>query len=179
MQDFPLIAGQPQWLGWVYGVITAVAAVTDYRSGKIYNWLTLPALMFGASCAFVFGGWHSAVAAFMGAGVAAAIFIPLFVAGVFGGGDVKLMLALGTVLGAGGVFDVACASILIAAAGAVALLVMHGRARAFAREIVKFMRTLLVPGLSVEWPKLNREIKAPFGIAIFFAFVYVLAGGVL
>ena len=47
----PLVPGMPQWMGWLYGAIAGVAAVTDYRNGKIYNWLTLPALAVGLAVA--------------------------------------------------------------------------------------------------------------------------------
>ena len=174
----PLISGMPAWMGWLYGAIAGVAAVTDYRSGKIYNWLTLPALALGLIVAG-FEGWATILSATAGVGVAAAVFIPLFLTGIFGGGDAKLLMALGTVLGAGGVFLLICVSILIAGAGAVALLFVHRRAGPFAREVFAFLRSVFTPGLDTQWPRLNREIKAPFGIAVFFALIFVFAGGQL
>jgi prepilin peptidase CpaA len=64
-------------------VVGAVACVTDLRSRRIPNWLT-----FGASLA-AFG---QSVAGWM---VGAALFLPLFLLGGMGAGDVKLMAALG------------------------------------------------------------------------------------
>lgn len=176
MASLPVVTGMPQWMGWLYGAIAAVAAVTDFRAGKIYNWLTLPALLLGMVVA-IFCGWATLAGALQGMGLAAVIFIPLFFVGIFGGGDVKLLMALGTVLGAYNVLVLICTAILVAAAGAVALLIAHRRVRIFALEILMFFRTLLTPGLTTQWPQLSRDIKAPFGIAIFLALVYVLAGG--
>lgn len=76
-------------------VIGAVACVTDLRSRRIPNWLT-----FGASlAAFVFSaaahglpGVGQSVAGWM---VGAGLFLPLFLLGGMGAGDVKLMAALG------------------------------------------------------------------------------------
>lgn len=171
-----LSAGMPQWMGWAYAAVALVAAITDYRSGKIYNWLTLPALLFGFIVSVVVG-LPTLAAAAAGVGLAALFFIPLFLTGVLGGGDVKLLMAMGTVLGARGIFELSCASILIAALGAVVLLVTHKRVKPFFSELTMFFRTLLTPGLSVQWPRLSREIKAPFGLAIFWAFLYVTIGG--
>lgn len=173
----PLVGGIPQWMGWLYGAVGLVAAITDYRTGKIYNWLTLPALGFGLAVAFVAAGIQAGLAALAGAAVAAALFVPLFLFGVFGGGDVKLLMAMGTVLGARGALELSLVSIVIASFGAVVLLFAHRRVKPFAREMWKFFQSLLTPGLQVTWPKLSRAIQAPFGIAIFFGFIYVLSSG--
>lgn len=161
------------WGGWLFGAVGAVAAVTDYRSGKIYNWLTLPALVIAIALA-AFAGRASLAQAALGLAVATALFLPLYLTGVLGGGDVKLLMALGTWLGPRGTLELAMASILIAGAGAVALLVKHGRVRAFCSEIWVFARTVFTPGLEIQWPRLRRDIKAPFGIAIFLGFLCVL-----
>lgn len=168
-----LVTGMPQWIGWAYGAIAAVSAVTDYRSGKIYNLLTFPAILAGFVCAGVVGT-DALIQAFTGFGLATAIFLPMFVFGILGGGDVKLLMALGTVLGGRGVLELSVVTILIAGAGAFVLLFVHRRARIFFTQLWLFLRSLFTPGLALQWPKLSREIKAPFGIAIFFGFVYTL-----
>lgn len=159
---------------WIFGGIGAVAAFTDYRSGKIYNWLTLPAIVLGLALAAVFQGWYGLGQAVMGLGVAGALFLPLFATGVLGGGDVKLMMAMGTVLGPNRMIELAGVSMAIAAAGAVALLIKHRRVVPFCTEIWKFARSVFVRGLEVQWPRLRRDIKAPFGIAIFLGFICVI-----
>lgn len=170
-----LAQGFPQWAGWAYAGVAGVAAVTDYRTGKIFNWLTFPALLVGVSLAAYFGV-SSLASALEGVLVAFLIFIPLFATGVLGGGDVKLALALATVLGARGVFEMICMSILIAGVGSVALLFRHNRVKIFILELAKFFRSIVTPGLTLQWPILNREIKAPFGLAMFWAFLYVFLG---
>ncbi len=172
----PLVTGMPQWMGWLYGSITAVAAFTDYRTGKIYNWLTLPALLTGLVVAMLMGV-PTMISALQGVAVACVIFLPMFFGGILGGGDVKLLMALGTVLGAQGTFFLSCMALVIAGLGAVALLVKHRRAGIFVSQVGMFFRSIFTPGLALQWPKLNRDIKAPFGIAIFFGLLYVLVGG--
>ena len=81
-------------------VITAIAAVTDTRSGVIPNALTLPVLL-GAPLAHVgMGGAAGLFASVIGAVLCALIPLLFFVRGALGGGDLKLFAALGALLGA-------------------------------------------------------------------------------
>jgi prepilin peptidase CpaA len=78
-------------------IIAAVAATTDWRSGTIPNWLTLPTiasapLMYG----FFFGAGH-AMQCLVAILVSAFGPFLLFRAGAMGGGDVKLFASLGGV----------------------------------------------------------------------------------
>lgn len=78
-------------------VIAAIAAATDWRSGTIPNWLTLPAI---GSAPLIYGLFFGATGA---AQCLVAIFLSalgpyvLFRAGAMGGGDVKLFASLGGV----------------------------------------------------------------------------------
>lgn len=85
--------------GFLAGVL-AIAAITDWRKGMVYNWLTYPAMIGGLA--------YWAVAGAMGAqaGLGTAVFgllaalVPfsaVFLAGGLGGGDVKLMGAVGAI----------------------------------------------------------------------------------
>lgn len=79
--------------------IALVAAAIDYRTGRIPNWLTLPALGVAFAVALVAHG-----PAGLGASVLAALacgFVPylMFRRGAAGGGDVKLLGALGALGG--------------------------------------------------------------------------------
>jgi prepilin peptidase CpaA len=87
--------------------IAAVAAFTDFRSGKIPNWLTYSALLLGppahAALAWGLGGTPRVVvtAGFVSVGGALLCgLLPwiLWQKGACGGGDVKLFAALGAVL---------------------------------------------------------------------------------
>ena len=80
-------------------VLGVVACVFDVRTKRIPNWLT-----FGAAIAGIVV--HASASGAEGASMAAAgwlvgllIFIPLFAVGGMGGGDVKLLAALGAWLG--------------------------------------------------------------------------------
>lgn len=86
------------------GVILVIAAYTDIVSQKIPNVLILPAVIVGI-------GYHALTYGFLGvtfslAGLAAGfgLLILFYLMGGMGAGDVKLMAAVGAVLGAKGVF---------------------------------------------------------------------------
>lgn len=79
--------------------VAAIGCVTDFRSHRLPNWLTLS----GAAGAFGFflvrDGWHGIGWSFAGWCVGLAMFFPFFLLRGIGGGDVKLMGALGAWLG--------------------------------------------------------------------------------
>ncbi len=68
------------------------AGLWDWRERRIPNWLCLG----GAMAGFLLNDWPFAAA---GLGLALAIHLPLFVLRATGGGDVKLMAALGALMG--------------------------------------------------------------------------------
>lgn len=86
--------------------VTAVAAVYDWRTGHIPNWLTLGAVaagvVFHAGYGLVTGGAQAALSAagfsVVGAVVCAAVPLLLYRFGAIGGGDVKLLAAMGALL---------------------------------------------------------------------------------
>lgn len=87
------------WYYWVLGAMLAAAAVDDAVTGKVRNLITLPCIVVG-----LLG--HTVISSGMGLQDAtiglAAGFVPTFVAWKFsaiGGGDVKLMAAVGALAG--------------------------------------------------------------------------------
>lgn len=97
--------GPDVWSYIVLAVTLVVASVTDIRTGKIYNWITYPAALIGLAGHWITGGlWggpeHLGLAGSL-AGLAAG-FGPLllaWLAGGIGGGDAKVMGAVGALVG--------------------------------------------------------------------------------
>ncbi|MBM3793190.1 MAG: hypothetical protein FJW31_03795 [Acidobacteria bacterium] len=79
--------------------VAMAAAVTDLRSRRIPNWLTVSAVVAAFAVRAALSGWTGVLAAAMGFALAMAIYAALFALRVMGGGDVKLMAALGAIAG--------------------------------------------------------------------------------
>jgi len=103
-------------------IVLVVALYTDLRYGKIYNKLTLPTIALGVILSTVSSGWHGLL---MSIGGVLVVLVPFLVfaplAGI-GGGDAKLMMAIGSLLGAKTVVWVMLYSAI--AGGVLALIVM-------------------------------------------------------
>jgi prepilin peptidase CpaA len=84
-----------------------IAAITDLRSGRIPNRLTLAAFALGVTGhvlpAFLEGNvdavWRAFASTLVGATLGGVVPILLWRAGALGGGDVKLFIAIGALLG--------------------------------------------------------------------------------
>jgi len=75
--------------------IAVVGAVNDVRGARIPNWLTYSGLLSALVVRFSIFGWAGLRGGFAGLLLAGGIFYFLFLLGGMGGGDVKLMAAVG------------------------------------------------------------------------------------
>jgi prepilin peptidase CpaA len=80
-------------------VVGIAACVTDIRFRKVPNWLTGSAVVAGLIGHMLAPGGQGLAAAALGMVVGLAVFFPFFALGGMGGGDVKLMAALGCWVG--------------------------------------------------------------------------------
>ena len=84
---------------WVLLLVGLIATVTDLWRQKIYNWLTLPAIILGLILSPFQAGWSGLRDAFLGLLLAGGIYLVLGLIGAMKGGDVKLAAAVGVLLG--------------------------------------------------------------------------------
>lgn len=80
-------------------VIAVAAAVSDLRSRRIPNALTVGGASLGLAWHLWLGGWGGAAHAGSGLAVGLVLFFPVFALGGMGAGDVKLLGAFGAWLG--------------------------------------------------------------------------------
>jgi len=80
--------------------VVFIAVITDVRSGKIYNSVTLPAAIIGLILNGVFHGLDGIGASLLGlaAGFGVVLFSSLF-GRILGGGGIKLLMAVGALQG--------------------------------------------------------------------------------
>jgi prepilin peptidase CpaA len=107
--------------------LVLVAAAVDVRRGRIPDRLTYSAMALGLALATLGGpGIQASVA---GWGIAALLFLALYRLHSIGGGDVKLMMAIGAIKGA--TFTVVASFYILAFGVAAALFVLGWRRRLF------------------------------------------------
>ncbi len=79
--------------------IVLIAAYFDIRYRRIPNWLVGPALLIGFAVNTLLFGWAGLAHAGLGFGLAILIYFPLYMLRGMGAGDVKLMAAIGALVG--------------------------------------------------------------------------------
>jgi prepilin signal peptidase PulO-like enzyme (type II secretory pathway) len=136
-------------------VMVAVAAVTDGRWGKIYNWCTYPAVAWGLVLALL-GASHAGLAVRLGAvgpvdalaGLAACFVGMLVVQDLTGSGmgDVKLGAALGCLLGLEGALEALLLGFALAGVVAIAGCVAHHGVLVTVGAFAKSYAGVLLPG---------------------------------
>jgi prepilin peptidase CpaA len=80
--------------------LTVIAALTDIRSRTIPNWLVVAGLIAGFTLNTYLQGWPGLLLAAGGFGLSLLIYLPMYLLRAMGGGDVKLMAAVGSIMGA-------------------------------------------------------------------------------
>jgi prepilin peptidase CpaA len=80
-------------------VVLVTAMCTDLRSSRIPNWLTFPAMGAALVGHAWLGGFPGALFSLAGLGAGLGLFLILYVTGSIGAGDVKLMAAVGALVG--------------------------------------------------------------------------------
>ena len=163
---------------WMLAALPAAAAGwTDWRSRRIPNWLTVPGLFIGIAANALAGGWGGAKDSLLGAGLGLALLLPLVLIRSLGGGDWKLVGALGAFLGWQRLIAVLLSTVLVAAVMAVVLVVWKKRVRQTLRNLGRMLAsffTLHLPGpeLTLDNPE---SLKVPFGVAVAIAVILYTA----
>lgn len=115
--------------GFVVMVAVITATVTDVRTLKVHNLLTLPLLACGLIYHWIIGGFDGVTAAVVGALFGFLLLLIPYLLGGMGAGDVKLVAAIGAWLGASTLSSVLIASLLATAIFSLAALFRQGRFR--------------------------------------------------
>ena len=79
--------------------ILAFACYGEIKERRIPNWLTLGGIVLGLGSAAIEGGVQGLSDSTLGLAIAGGLFLPFCLLGVVGGGDMKLMAAVGAITG--------------------------------------------------------------------------------
>ena len=147
------------------------AAVCDLRSRRIPDWLTLPALAMGLALS-VTAGVSSLVGALLAAGLCGGALALFALGGGLGWGDVKLMAAVGALLG----WPLPSWSLVLYA------LIYTALIGGGVAVIVAFYEKKLAAALkaTVAWPRRRRVqarsgVTIPYGVAIALGTIWAVA----
>ena len=150
-------------------VVATVGAIRDARSRIIPNRLTLSALAVGFAVRAAIGGWSGLGSSVASALVAGGFFFLFFLAGGMGGGDVKLMSAVGAWVGTSQVISVLVSAAIAGGFLAVYYLIVDGSMSRAVRNTAVLVRHHLRSGATPH-PQINVQqanlTRVPFGLAI-------------
>ena len=156
-------------------LVASLGGVSDLRSARIPNWLTYSALSAALLLRFAVLGWAGLKSGAAGMLAAGGLFLILFVMGAMGGGDMKLMAAVGAWAGSAHVVAILLTAALAGGLLAVVYIIFGGGIRRTFWNLLDLIRFRLTSGLQPH-PVLNvREAcsqRVPFGLAIAMATLY-------
>lgn len=173
----------------LYGLALAtafIAAYFDIRWRRIPNWLVLAGLVVGLAGNLWLRGAPGLLSSLGGLLLASLIYFPLYLLRGMGAGDVKLMAALGVIVGPAPWLWLFLFSSLFSATAGILLAVTKGRLREVLVNVGLLIRELAafrIPHLKHEQLHLHHEkaIRMPHGVAVAVGtalFVWAMASGV-
>lgn len=165
--------GKTEFFSYAVLLISICAVLTDLIYGKIYNWLTLPAVVIGFLTSCYWMGLPGAGQALLGCLAGLLFYGWMFRLGFMGGGDVKLLMALGAWGGFRFTEQVAILAILVGGVLAIGILIFKGRIRRFVQKIYHFLISIYVKELELQPLKIDKSLTMPFGIPISIAATWI------
>jgi prepilin peptidase CpaA len=152
--------------GAAFTLLLAGACVADLRWRRIPNRIVAALAVAGVAYAMAMKPPVAALSVVLGGGAAGlAVWLPFWIAGVLGAGDVKLAAAAGTWLGLAGAIE---ASLLAAAIGGLLAIWALARQGGMAEGMARFGAWMITSRATrTVGPELTpREHRVPYGLAI-------------
>ncbi len=152
------------------GVVVA-AGICDLKKGRVYNWLTYPAIAAGLAFGAIQGhlegsAWQGFTNHLAGFGIGFGVLFLAYVMGGMGGGDVKLMAAVGAFGGWPGALHAVMYSFLAGVVIGLVLVIGRGQVRTFLRRFGAAVRLLSMPGVKTDTAVPESTVGVPFGFAV-------------
>jgi prepilin peptidase CpaA len=169
------------FINWTTIIVVLIAMYTDLRWRKIVNRLTFPAAIIGLLLHIVDSGWDGFLFSSLGLIFGLVIFIVPFVFGRMGGGDVKLMGALGTLVGGYGIVNIALLTAIAGGFLAIAIALYNNKLKDTFYKAWKLIKKITkTADKSTAKNTDTKSIKMPYGLAIGGGtFCYLIVGRII
>ena len=123
--------------------LALAAAIYDLRYRRIPNWLCAAGLILGVVVNISLSQWVGLRQAVLGMALAFAVYLPLFALRAMGGGDLKLMVAVGSLAGPANWFAIFILTALFGGAIALVLLMVRGGLIRALRNVLTILEELV------------------------------------
>lgn len=153
---------------WAIAVLAATliaAGVTDVKTGRIWNVVTYPAIVVGLSVQSYLGGVDGLTRSLAGLAAGFGPLLICWVCGGIGGGDAKLMGAVGALTNWHFALTALFFTFTAAAVMAVVVMIRRRIVRRTLRRIWRSVCLALVPGVKGGGPADGDSPRIPFAVA--------------
>lgn len=163
---------------WGFFALLIISFVTDIKSMKIPNKITVPAMCLGVFVQFLVDGYTGIWRALEGGGIGFGIMLILYMCGAVGGGDVKLFGAIGTWVGTYLTLTTMMYSIFVA--GLIGIVILLWRREALQRikgVFVSIFGAIMLKSIVPIQANAKGQLQFPFMLAVLpgavIAFLYL------
>lgn len=147
-------------------VLLIIAIYTDLRWSRIPNWLTFPAMGLGIVVHPWVGGLGDALFGLAGLVVGMGLFLLPYACKAIGAGDVKLLAAVGSMVGPFGAISVALLSVIAGGVYALGAMGYQWGLAATSRKLAFAAYGAFVTGGATGMGNLQLPFKLRYGLAI-------------
>jgi len=147
-------------------VVLGTAVVTDLRSSRIPNWLTYPAMVVGVCAHMWMNGMAGMVYSLVGLGAGLGLFLILHLSGNIGAGDVKLMAAVGAIMGPYGALLSGLLAIMVGGLYALGAMCYQWGFATTGRKLLYATQGALLTGGKAWTQELALPFRLRYGLAV-------------
>jgi len=147
-------------------VLLVTAMCTDLRSSRIPNWLTFPAVGAALISHAWLGGLQGALFSLAGLGAGLGLFLILYVTGSIGAGDVKLMAAVGAIMGPYGALSSGLLAMMVGGVYALGAMCYQWGFATTGRKLANATIGVLLMGGKAWTQELALPFRLRYGLAV-------------
>lgn len=160
-------------------LVVLVSAITDILKHKVYNVVTYPAIAVGFSLGFLVNGKTGFINSLIGFLFGFGILLIVHILGGMGGGDVKLMGAIGALYGYPFIINALFFSVMVGGIISLSIIIWQGRLFMSLRNVFVAIFTSVVPGVKNKPLDPSNSIAIPYGFAICFGTLWAMIEGMV